>query len=123
MNEQWKAVRGHSNYQVSNMGNVRNVITGHVLKPYNDLRGYLRVDLGRNCRGQKVHRIVALAFCGPRRRRPVVNHKNRDKHDNRACNLEWVTYAENTAHWMAIENIKLEEMRACDAANGDVLPW
>ena len=121
-NEQWKAVRGHSNYEVSDQGRVRNVKTGHILKPYNDQRGYLRVDLGRGNRA-KVHRLVALAFCGPRRRRPVVNHKNRDRHDNRACNLDWVTYAENTAHWMEIENAKLAEMRARDVALGDALPY
>lgn len=120
--EQWKAIRGHSNYEVSDMGRVRNVKTGRILKPYDDYRGYLRVDLGTH-NPKKVHRLVALAFCGPRRRRPVVNHINRDRHDNRACNLEWVTYAENTAHWQAIENIKLAEMRALDIANGDALPY
>lgn len=122
MNEQWKAVRGHRNYEVSNMGRVRNAKTGRILKPFDSGNGYLRIDLGRNCR-VKVHRLVALAFCGPRRRRPVVNHINRDRHDNRASNLEWVTYAENTAHWQAIENAKLAEMRALDVANGDALPY
>ena len=129
MNEQWKTVRGHKDYEVSDMGSVRNVRTGKILKPYNDQRGYLRVDLYAKCHNKacrvraKVHRLVALAFCGPRRGRPVVNHKNRDRHDNRACNLEWVTYAENTAHWLAIENAKLAEMRARDVANGDALPY
>ena len=122
MEEQWKVVKGHNNYEVSDMGRIRNVRTGRILKPFDSGNGYLRIDLGRGCR-VKVHRLIALAFCGPRRRRPVVNHKNRDRHDNRACNLEWVTYAQNTAHWQEIENMKLAEMRARDAANGDELPY
>ena len=122
MDEHWKVVKGHNNYEVSDMGRIRNVRTGRILKPFDSGNGYLRIDLGRGCR-VKVHRLIALAFCGPRRRRPVVNHKNRDKHDNRACNLEWVTYAQNTAHWQEIENLKLAEMRAYDAANGDELPY
>jgi len=122
MTEQWKKVRGHCGYEVSDLGNVRNVRTGKILKLTNDGRGYLRVDLGRGCHA-KVHRLVAIAFCPNRKSRPVVNHINRDKHDNRACNLEWVTYAENTAHWMALQNAALAEMRARDAAAGDELPY
>ena len=122
MQEHWKAIKKNPNYEVSDLGRVRNVKTGRVLKTFTSCGGYLRVDLGRNCR-VKVHRLVALAFCGPRRGRPVVNHKNRDRHDNRACNLEWVTYAENTAHWIALDNLKLAEMRACDVAVGDELPY
>ena len=122
MDEQWKVVRGHRNYEVSNMGRVRNVKTGRILKPFNSGNGYLLIDLGRNYR-VKLHRLVALMFCGPRRGRPVVNHKNRDRHDNRACNLEWVTYAENTRHWQEFENNKLAQMRARDVACGDVLPY
>lgn len=123
MTEQWKKVRGHDGYEVSDQGRVRNVKTGKILKPYNDCRGYLRIDFGRECCRQKVHRVVAKAFCPNRKRRPVVNHINRNKHDNRACNLEWVTYAQNTAHWMALQNAALAKMHARDAAAGDELPY
>lgn len=31
----WKVIDGHSNYEVSTMGEVRNKLTGFILKPYN----------------------------------------------------------------------------------------
>lgn len=121
MNEQWKQIRGHDNYEVSNLGRVRNVTTGKILKPYNDQRGYLRVDLSRDNRA-KVHRLVAMAFVPQPRRKNIVNHINRDRHDNRACNLEWVTQKENVAHYRALDAIKrfAEEERN---ATGNALPY
>ena len=50
-----------------------------------------------------VHRLVALAFLGPPvdRSQTQVNHKDLDKSNNAASNLEWVTAAENRAHFHA----------------------
>ena len=46
-----------------------------------------------------VHRGVAMAFpeiCGlPDIFRNQIDHINGDKHDNRACNLRWVSQSEN----------------------------
>ncbi len=97
--EVWKVIDEFPNYEVSNFGNVRNRLTGRILKPYDDRRGYLRVDLGHKNR-RKLHRLVADAFCEHPAGKDVVNHINRDRHDCRAANLEWVTYSENTLHWL-----------------------
>lgn len=98
MRESWKVIENHSGYEISNMGNVRNVKTGKPLKPYDDGSGYLRVKLDRdNCR---VHILVAKAFVvnDDPENKTIVNHKHGRKHDCRASQLEWCTMSENTQH-------------------------
>lgn len=50
-----------------------------------------------------VHRLVALAFLKQPESTSMlyVNHKDLDKSNNRADNLEWVSHAENIAHFHA----------------------
>lgn len=50
-------------------------------------------------RGQKlyVHRLVAQAFI-PGDASLEINHKDGDKTNNRANNLEWVTRSQNQIH-------------------------
>ena len=100
MDEYWKQIHNHQNYEVSNLGNVRKKITGHILKPY-DNGGYLRVTLGAKYTRALVHVLVAdNLIC----RKPFpdaqVNHKNLDKKDNRVENLEWNTPEQNVNHFL-----------------------
>lgn len=87
-------------YQVSNTGAVRNKITGHILIPQEDKKGYLRVRLSlRNEKATaKIHRLVATAFIPNPENKPQVNHKDTDKHNNNVENLEWATNSENQIH-------------------------
>lgn len=87
-------------YEVSNNGMVRNKLTGHILKPQEDSKGYLRVRLSLHDKKAtaKVHRLVAIAFIPNPYGKPQVNHKDTDKHNNNVWNLEWVTNGENQIH-------------------------
>lgn len=44
------------------------------------------------------HRIIATFFVPNPEDKPCVNHKDGNKHNNHADNLEWVTYSENHKH-------------------------
>jgi hypothetical protein len=96
----WKTILTHPNYQVSNTGKVRNK-TGQLIYVEIDRDGYERVSLyHRSVRKHKrVHILVAQAFhkwnpgCD-------VNHKDRDKRNNHADNLECLSHADNMRQWM-----------------------
>lgn len=114
-NEIWKDVaRFEGLYQVSNFGNVRSVtrfITrsdrktylkkGKQLKSFVTNKGYEYVmlnDFNSKQHLKTVHRLVAQAFIPNPDNLPVVNHKDENKLNNAASNLEWCTHAYNNVY-------------------------
>ena len=81
-------------YAVSEDGDVMNTRLGRILKPLDDRRGYLRIDLyGKH---KKIHRLVADRFLpAPTAEGLVVDHIDRNRLNNSASNLRWVTSKEN----------------------------
>ena len=59
---------------------------------------------------ESVHRLVALAFFGPPPSplHTQVNHKDGDKQNNAVTNLEYVTPAENMAHYWKNKTAEVE---------------
>lgn len=100
MLEEWKDVVGHAQYQISNQGRVWSKITNKEIVGEENNAGYLRVTLYQPTRKRFFkHRLVASHFVeGDSQDRRFVNHKDGDKTNNRADNLEWVTQSENEIH-------------------------
>ena len=122
---QWKPVRGYEGvYEVSNDGRVRSVQRRVV---YSDGRSreypsieltqlnrgkYLGVamSVGSRVKSVDVHRLVADAFCERKDGGVVVNHLDKDCHNNRSVNLEWTTVVGNVRHSCA--KVSQDDVRA-----------
>lgn len=97
--EQWKEVTDtKGKYFVSNKGRIKSLqnYKAMILKPYINQGGYLRVDIDieGSRRSILVHRLVAAAFLPlPERIDLQLHHKDFDKKNNAADNLEWLTAA------------------------------
>ena len=97
--EHWKAIDGYEgHYEVSDQGRVKSLLYGkeRILKPQNN-RGYLQVSLCKegHIKRPLVHRIVAEAFIPNPQGLETINHKDEDKTNNVASNLEWMSVKDN----------------------------
>lgn len=108
--EEWRPVTGYEGwYEVSNLGRVRRVrpatstSVGHVLRGKVLPKGYQQITLSR-AGGQRqflVHQLVAAAFIGPCPVGHEVNHKDFNRLNQRADNLEYKTHLANVRHTIA----------------------
>tara|TARA_R110002072_G_C7623862_1_gene506240 strand:- start:44 stop:541 length:498 start_codon:yes stop_codon:yes gene_type:complete len=106
MIEEFKDVKNYEGmYQVSNLGRVKSLarkgcLTDRVFKPQADRGGYLRLTLRKDgkAKTRTVHQLVAEAFLNhkPCGHKLIVNHKNFNRQDNRAENLEIITNRQNS---------------------------
>jgi hypothetical protein len=103
-NEEWKTIKDFPNYEVSNLGNVRNS-RGKIMKTYQINSGYQAIKLVyKGTRGHKlIHRLVALTWIpNDNGLATEVNHIDGNKMNNSVENLEWLTSADNKKHARAI---------------------
>ena len=100
MEEQYKIIKGYSNYEISNFGNIRNVKTGRILKQCN-IKGYKKIELiNDNGKGitHRVHRLIAEYFIPNPNNKPTIDHIDNNKANNNVNNLRWVTLQENSSN-------------------------
>ena len=98
--ETFVKVDGFENYEVSNLGKVRNIKSGIMLKPWITKDGYLRHCLYKHNKRKNLllHRIIATAFIDNPGKKPQVNHIDENKLNNDLSNLEWCSVRENIIH-------------------------
>ena len=97
--EEWKVIPEFPDYQISSLGRVKSTRLNkeRILTPHSDGRdGYLQYHFGSGKSKFRIHREVARAFCPNPENKTEIDHINRDKTDNRACNLRWATRSENS---------------------------
>ena len=108
--EEWKIIEEFPDYAISNLGRVkslprktRNGRTEFITKEkilvqhYRNERAYVNVYKNKQQHKIIVHQQVAKSFVyNPNPKEfNIVNHKNEDKYDNSAENLEWCNYSYN----------------------------
>ena len=91
----WVTITDFPNYEVSDAGEVRNVITGNVLKGRLS-NGYHYVLLCPGKKNMKISRLVAMHFIENPENKPIVDHIDRDRTNNHVNNLRWATVSENS---------------------------
>lgn len=120
--EEWRDIPGlEGRYQVSSEGRVRTVsrecnagwhktriVVERIRKFEIHYSGYLKLAVREGLRFRKyfVHRLVAYAFLPNPENLAYVNHKDRDRSNNRLENLEWISEAGNQHHWREDERKK-----------------
>lgn len=93
----WLTVKQNKNYEVSNMGEVRNKKTKKILKYVISNSGYCLVSLSDKCKSRTytIHKLVMEHFNRCAFDNEVINHIDGNKLNNNIKNLEYVTQKEN----------------------------
>ena len=115
MEEIWKDIKDYEGcYQVSNLGRIKSlerkvrgkspqslqIVKEKIRVLSHTTEGYTYVVLAKNGKNKTflVHRLVAEAFIPNPNNLKCVNHKDENKQNDCADNLEWCTYSYNNTY-------------------------
>ena len=116
---EWKDVVYYEGlYKVSELGEIINCKTGKTLKQnLGSNKFYMMVyllDANMKRKSYLVHRIVAEAFVPNPNKLRQVNHKDENKLNNKANNLEWCTAKQNANHGTRNHKIRKSGYPVCE---------
>ena len=128
--EIWKPVRNYKGlYEVSNKGRVKSLNYRHtgkegIMKPHDNGRGYLQVQLCKDGKYKRylVHVLVATAFLDNADNLPEVNHKDEDKTNNCVENLEYCSKLYNCNYGTRNKKIS-KPVFSVDKKSGLIMWW
>lgn len=88
------------NYYVSENGDIFSLYSNKQLTPRIEKTGYVSysIQIGKNTKAIRAHRLVALTFIPNPENKPEVNHIDANKQNNHVSNLEWVFHDYNMKH-------------------------
>ena len=104
--EEFRAVDCYLNYEVSNIGRVRNSYSGKILKQYLGKDNIYRIKLYKNGRKKihKIHEMVAREFVENPNNKKVVEHLDKNTRNSCINNLFWTTKEEQKYRQNKLKN-------------------
>lgn len=96
--DEWKPIPNFSWYLASKRGQIFDIAENKLVKQYNHASGYKMVrvmDDSGKVGNIGVHRLIYQAFYGTYPEYLEINHKDENKGNNNAENLEAITHIEN----------------------------
>jgi len=105
--EKWKDIKGYEErYRVSNLGEVYSKLT-NIIIALDIKNGYAHVKLnhaGKKSKSFRLNILVAKHFIPNPENKPVVDHIDNNRLNNKFDNLRWATHPENAQSY--IDNFK-----------------
>lgn len=98
--EIFKKIKIYDNYEISNLGNVRNIKTGKILKNNKNHCGYITtiIQHEKKAKTLTIHRLIAREFLSDFDEKLFVDHIDKNKLNNNISNLRMCNSSENSCN-------------------------